>query len=311
MGHDHSHGHAHDHGHGHGHGDARGALAAALALSGGFLGVEVAVGWWAGSLALLSDAAHMLSDVGSLVLALGAAQLATRAVTARQTFGLARAEVLGAFLNGVALLVACAGITREAALRLWAGPGEVPGLPVLVVGVVGLLVNLASAWFLHRSEADNLNVRGALMHVLADALGSVAAIGAAILLMLGYPAADPLMSLGVAALVAWGAFRLLRDAGRVLLELPPPGLDVARVRDALLSVDGVVEVHDLHAWSLDGRRPIVSAHLVIGDGAGFEEVCGRAHAALHDGFDVDHATLQPERADGHCHTNCGVEARVA
>lgn len=317
MGHDHHHHeHEHDHGPGHVHvhvpvgGDPRRALTIALALNGGFLLVELGVGWWAGSLALLSDAAHMLSDVGALVLALAAAQLATRAVTARSTYGFARAEVLGAFLNGVTLLVACVGITWEALHRLATGPEAVPGAPVLVVGLIGLGINLGSAWALYRSDADNLNIRGALFHMLADALGSVAAVVAAVLLLLGVPAADPVMSLGVAALVAWGALRLLRDAGRVLLELPPPGLDVDRLRDALLAVDGVVEVHDLHAWSLDGRRPIVSAHLVIGEGASFESVCAVAHEALHDGFQVDHATLQPERGAG-CHTNCGVQARVA
>lgn len=184
------------------------------------------------------------------------------------------------------------------------------GLPVLIVGGIGLAINLGSAWALHRSSSDNMNVRGALVHMLADALGSVGAVVAAVLLLLGLPAADAIVSLGVAALVAWGSWGLLRDAGRVLLQLPPPSLDVAAVRDGLVEVKGVVEVHDVHAWSLDGIEAIVSAHLVIAPDEDFAAVCDAAHALLHQRFEVHHATLQPERG-GTCPTNCGVEAHVA
>lgn len=307
--HAHHHDHAgHDHaGHGHGHVDPRRALVITLGLNGVFLLAEAAAGWWTGSLALLSDAAHMLSDVSALVLALAAAQLATGRADANRTYGLARAEVLGAFVNSALLLAACAWIVYEAVLRLTGEPPHVPGVPVLAVGVLGLAVNLGSAWALARSDAENLNVRGALLHMLADALGSVAAIVAALLLMLGVPGADAAASLAVAALVTFGAVRLLREAGRVLLELPPPGLDVTQVRDALLAVDGVVEVHDLHAWSLDGRTPMVSAHLVLEEEASFETVCRAAHSLLEDRFRVAHATVQPERGRL-CGTRCGVEA---
>jgi cobalt-zinc-cadmium efflux system protein len=144
---------------------------------------------------------------------------------------------------------------------------------------------------------------------LSDALGSAGAVVAAILLLNGVPLADPIVSIGVAGLVAFGAIRLLRDAGRVLLELPPRGLDVEAMRQALLAVDGVVEVHDFHAWTLDGRQPMVSAHLVLHERSAFDDVCRRAHATLHDRFSVHHATLQAERPDTACPTNCGVEAR--
>jgi cobalt-zinc-cadmium efflux system protein len=289
--------------------DPRRALVVALVLNGSFLLVELGVGLASGSLALLSDAAHMMSDVGSLVLALGAAQLALQVANLRMTFGLARAEVLGAFLNGVVLLLAAGAIVREAIHRLTGAPPVVSWEPVLVVGLLGLAINLGSAWVLYRSDRDNLNIRAALVHMLADALGSAGAIAAAGFLAVGLFAADAIVSLGIAALVAYGAVRVLRDAGRVLLELPPPGLDVDRMRLALLAVDGVLEVHDFHAWSVDGRHPMVSAHLVLSDAAEFDTACRRARAALHDGFDVDHATLQAERLTSACPTDCGVGAR--
>lgn len=305
--HHHHHGHAHDHDHGHDHGarapvSARGALLGALVLNASFLAVEFGVGWWTESLALLSDAAHMVSDVSSLVLALGAAELA-RVRTTSGTYGLARAEVLGAFVNAVLLVGACVYIVVEAGQRLALGSPDVPATPVLVVGALGMALNLGSAWVLARSDHGNLNIRGALLHMLADALGSFAAVIAALALMAGYPIADTIASLVVAGLVAVGAVRLLRDAGRVLLELPPDGLDVQRVREALHRVDGVTDVHDLHIWSIDGRSPLVSAHLVVGDGTAFEGACARAHHLLDHEFGVHHATLQVERV-GSCSARC-------
>lgn len=318
MSHHHHHGHdahAHDaHGHSHeGHGrahdlhaggDSRRALGFALVASAVFLVVELVAGALTGSLALLSDAAHMVSDVGALFLALAAAQVATRKADATMTFGLGRAEILGAFLNGVVLVFASIWIVVEAVGRLVAGAPEVAGMPVLVVGVLGLGINLASAWFLHGADHGNMNVRAAMLHVIGDALGSVAAIVAALLLMAGIPGADPVASLVVAGLVVIGAVRLLRDAGRVLLELPPTGLDVARVREALVGIEGVVGVHDLHAWSLDGRTPLVTAHLVVAE-AESDSVCQRARQLLDGKFGVHHTTLQVERPNGACATRCG------
>ena len=307
MGHGHHH-HGHHHHH---HGDARGALTVALVLNAAFLVAEAAAGFWTGSLALLSDAAHMLSDVGALVLALAAAQLARRAADATMTFGLARAEVLGAFLNGLFLLAACGWIAFEAVGRLMAeAPPEIPGLPVLVIGGLGLAINLGSAVALWRSDRENLNVRGALAHMLADALGSVGAMVAALLLMAGMPAADAVISMLVAGLVAVSGVQLLRDAGRVLLQLPPAELDVGEVRDALTSVTGVCEVHDLHAWSLDGSHTIVSAHLVLAEAVDAEVACREAHERLAK-LGIEHSTLQPERGHPCAVAGCGVSKVVS
>lgn len=271
------------------------ALWAAFALNGGFLLVEAAAGWWTGSLALLGDAAHMLSDVAALAIALGAARLARRPPSASQTFGLRRAETVGAFVNGLILVAAALGIAFEAVRRIADGAPEIPGWPVLIVGVIGLGVNLGSAFALWRSEADDLNVRGALLHMLADALGSVGAIIAAGLLLAGFPLADPVVSVLIAALVLVGATRLLRDAGRVLLQLPPVGFDVPEVVGALAQLPGVFNVHDLHVWTLDGQTSIVTAHLVARPEADLEAVRAAAAELLEHRYGVDHATLQVER----------------
>lgn len=316
----HGHGHGqqgHDH-HGHGphvhvpfvSGDPRKALLAALVLNGGFFVVEAVAGWWTGSLALLSDAAHMASDVGALVLALGAAQLARRPSSTRMTFGLHRAEILGAFVNGLALLVAVGVIVWEAGHRLAVGGAPVEGLPVLGVGLVGLAINLGSAWALHRSAPDNLNVRGALVHMLADAAGSVGAVVAAGLLLAGVDAADAAMSLVIALLVLWGAYRVTADATRVLLQLPPPQLDVEHMLEVLVALEGVHDVHDVHVWTLDGHRPILTAHVVALAGVDPGTLTVRVVTALRERFAVEHVTIQVDtEADVPCAVvDCGVHA---
>ncbi|MBX2798816.1 MAG: cation diffusion facilitator family transporter [Myxococcales bacterium] len=309
MGHHHGHGHHHHHGHTHG-ADSRRALLVALVLNAAFLLVEVGAWWVTGSLALLSDAAHMLSDVGALALALGAAQLARQRPSASMTFGLARAEVLGAFLNALALVGISVGIVWEAVVRLSGHPPHVPEGPVLVVGLVGLAINLGSVFALMGSDRTNLNVRGALWHLLADALGSVGVVVAALFLMAGVGEADAVVSLAVAALVAVSGVRLLRDAGRVLMQLPPPHVDVAVLRDVLCAVPGVRGLHDLHVWSLDGHEPIVSAHLVV-DADHEALVVQRDALRLLGEHGVEHATLQLERGQGCAAADCGVMSRVA
>ncbi|MFK7928259.1 MAG: cation diffusion facilitator family transporter [Myxococcota bacterium] len=312
MGHGHDHDHDHHH-HGPGHvhvhvkpgADPRMALAWALGLNGLFLFVELGVGLWSGSLALLSDAAHMLSDVAALALALGAAQLARTRPSSTMTYGLGRAEILGAFSNGILLVVACGWITWEAVSRLLGAPPDVPGWPVLIVGIIGLLINLGSAAALWRTDKDNLNVRAALAHMLADALGSVGAIIAAGLLFLNISSADAWISLVIAIIVMWGAVRILKDSGRVLLELPPTRVKVADVRDALLALDGVIALHDLHVWTVDGATPLVSVHLVV---TATEGVTERAHEALL-AFGAEHSTLQLETDGTDCaQADCGESA---
>lgn len=300
MGHDHH--HHHDHGHGHAHAHGVRALQGALLLNGGFLLIEAGVGWWSGSLALLSDAAHMAGDVAALVLALAAARLGEATASVGRSFGLRRAEVLGAFVNGLLLLGAVAWILVEAASRIGAGPPDVPGVPVLIVGLVGLAINLGSAWMLHRAGSENLNVRGALVHMLADALGSVGAIAAAALVIAGHPIADPVISVGIAALVAVGTWGLLRDATRVLLQLPPAGLDLDALVAGLVAVPGVAAVHDVHIWSVDGRRAIVTAHVVLDGTCSPEDALAAALAAVERAAPGSHATLQLERTPG-----CGLE----
>jgi cobalt-zinc-cadmium efflux system protein len=296
-------GHGHHHHHTHG-GDPRGALMWALALNGGFFFIELGIGLWSNSLALLSDAAHMASDVGALTLALGAAQLARRPALEHQTFGLKRAEVLGGFVNALFMLLAVAWIVWEAVDRLRFAPPDVPGIPILVAGVIGLAINLGSAWFLYRSSAHNdLNVRGALVHMLGDALGSVGAIGAAIFVLFGFPAADALISLGIAGLVLWVTVGLLKDSGRILFQLPPVGLSVQELQSVLGETEGVLGVHDVHVWTLDGNEPIVTAHLVTE--SDMDVVRCLASKRLQEILGVDHATLQVEHQDvchnGPCH----------
>ena len=308
MGHDHSHD-GHDH-HGHHHGPAltgdpetdrsvRRALIGALVLNGVFLFIEAGVGWWTNSLALLSDAAHMLGDVGALVLALGAAQVATLEATHRSSFGFRRAEPLGAFVNGLAMLLAIGWIVYEAIQRLISGVPDVAGLPILIVGVIGLAINLGSAWFLARSDRDNLNVRGALLHMLSDALGSVGAIVAALMVMYGIGAADVVVSLLIAVLVLGATWALLRDSAAVLLEFAPRGLNVPNVLASITDSPGVLGVHDLHVWSLDGKKALLSAHVRVDCDSERDLVTTQLTDLLAEQFGIRHVTLQVEK-DENC-----------
>jgi cobalt-zinc-cadmium efflux system protein len=281
----------------------RRALTWALVLNGAFLIVEAGIGLMTGSLALLSDAAHMVSDVAALALALGAASLATRAADPRRSYGFRRAEVLGAGLNGLAMLIVVGLIAKEAVIRLFGESPEVLAWPVLVAGAAGLAINLGSAWWLARADRDNLNVRGALVHMLADALGSVGAMVAAVGLWLGWPAADALVALFVAVLVLWGTVRLLRDTISVLMEFAPAGEDGQQIGERLSTVDGVAGVHDVHLWTLDGRERLLTAHLVLREGARAEDILRDANVLLAEEHGVHHATLQVEPA-GTCAQDC-------
>ncbi|MCA9642656.1 MAG: cation transporter [Polyangiaceae bacterium] len=296
--HGHAHG-GHSHGHGHGHGGAtdsagRKALTWALALNGAFLVIEVVVGFMTNSLALLSDAAHMVTDVGALSLALAVAFLARRAPSPTRSFGLLRAEVLGAFVNGIILAVACFSIFREAIERMLGEPVHVAPWPVMITGLIGLAINLGSAWHLYRSDSEGLNVRGALAHMLADALGSLAAVIAAGGVWLGFPLSDPIASLVIGALVLWGTWRLLKDATRVLLDFAPAGVDAEAVLRELEAVEGVTDVHELHLWSVDGREPILSAHIVYDDRVAATDLRVRVEELLTRRFQIRHTTLQTE-----------------
>jgi cobalt-zinc-cadmium efflux system protein len=273
---------------------SRAALGMALALIAGFTVVELAAGFLAGSLALLADAAHMVSDTASLGLAFFAAWLALRPATPRRSFGFRRAEILAALFNGVALVAVSIWIFVAAIGRL-GDPPEVPGGWILVVGLVGLAVNVAAAWVLARAGAESLNVRAALAHVLADALGSAGVILAgAVVLLTGWDYADPVAALAIAVLVLVGAWRILRESVAILLEAAPPGIDAEEVGRALVAAEGVVEVHDLHIWTITSGFPALSAHVLVAPGGDCHGVRRDLERLLHERFDLHHTTLQVE-----------------
>jgi cobalt-zinc-cadmium efflux system protein len=286
---------SHDHHH-HSHAPAPDAdrrwLAVALGLIAAFMAVEVVVGIIASSLALLSDAAHMLTDAGAIALALVAVQLAARPPSRRYTFGLGRAEILSAQVNGATLLVLAGVIAIEAVRRLF-DPPEVQGGLVIVVGALGALVNVAAAWALSRSERRSLNVEGARQHVLTDLYGSIAAVASGVVIVLtGVGEADGVAALLVAMLMLRSGWRLLRDASRILLEGSPEHIDVDEVGRALAHHPGVVEVHDLHVWEVTSGFPALAAHVLVPEGTDCHSRRRELQALLHDRFGIEHTTLQ-------------------
>jgi len=274
-------------------------LAAALALILGFMVAEVVAGLIAGSLALLSDAAHMLPDAGALALALVAARLAARPPSGRFTFGLGRAEVLSAQVNGAALLVLAGVIAVEAVQRFFS-PLEVEGGVVIVVGLLGAAVNLAAAWQLARAERRSLNVEGARAHVLTDLYASLgAALAGVVVVTTGAEEADPLAALLVAALMVRSGWSLLRDAGTVLLEGSPSGVRTEDVGRALAGAPGIVEVHDLHVWELTAGFPALAAHVLVRPGDDCHGRRRELEGLLRDRFGIEHTTLQVDHEAEH------------
>jgi cobalt-zinc-cadmium efflux system protein len=294
-----AHEHAHGHGHHH-HGPAADAdrrwLAVALGVIATFMVVELVAGILADSLALLSDAAHMLTDAGAIAIALYAAGLAARPAAGRFTFGLGRAEILSAQANGATLLVLAGVIAVEAVRRLWSVP-EVDGGFVLVVGLVGACANLGAAAALGKAERRSLNVEGARVHVLTDLFASLAAATAgAVVLATGFDQADAIASLLVAALMLRSGWLLLRDAGRVLLEGAPEGVDPQAVGRALAAYPGVVEVHDLHVWEVTSGFPALAAHVLVKPGDDCHGVRRSLQAMVDERFGIEHVTLQVDHA---------------
>jgi cobalt-zinc-cadmium efflux system protein len=288
---------AHTHaGHGHDHGisaDAdTGKLKIALALIVGFMAVEVAIGVVASSLALLSDAAHMLTDAAAIGLSIVALRLARRPAAGAMTFGLKRAEILSAQANGVTLLILAVIIGLEAIRRL-VHPPQVEGGLVLIVALLGIVVNVAATMVLARANRQSLNVEGAFQHVLTDLYAFVGtAVAGLVIVLFGFERADPIASLLVAALMLRSAYGLLRASGRVFLEAAPEGLDPGEVGRAMVAVDGVVEVHDLHVWEVTSGFPALSAHVLVRADTDCHEVRRELESELHTRFAVDHTTLQ-------------------
>jgi len=297
----HNHAHsAHDHGHGHGahHAHAsyeggNGKLILALLLTLSFTGVEALAGWWSGSLALLSDAAHMFTDSSALGLAAAAAWLARRPPSIRHSYGLVRAEVLAALFNSLMMLVLLGYIVHEAIDR-FSSPHAIAGGTVIGVAVIGLGINLLVAWILSRGE-HTLNSRAAMLHVLGDALGSVAAISAGIVIVTtGWTPIDPLLSLLVAVLILVSALRLLREVVHVLMEGVPLQIQLESVGHDLAALPGVQRVHDLHVWTLSSGTVALSAHLDVRDLANWLHILAAARDMLAKQHGIAHVTLQPE-----------------
>ena len=269
-------------------------LTIAIGLTLGFALVEALAGGWSGSLALVSDAGHMVTDGGALALAAAAAWLAKRPQSHRHTFGFARAEILAALLNAFFMLAVIAAITVSAIERL-RSPGAVAGEAVTVVAIIGLVVNLGVAWVLSRGER-NLNTRGAMVHVLGDLLGSVAALIAGVVVTYtGWTPIDPILSMAIAALILVSSVRLLREALHALMEGTPLHLPIEEIGRALAAYPGVKGVHDLHVWTISTDMISLSAHVVIEDMAQWEELLVHLGELLQH-YGINHYTLQPEPA---------------
>ncbi len=272
---------------------ARRSLTLAFGLTAGFAIVEAVGGWYSGSLALLSDAGHMGTDAAALGLALFAHAVAQQPPSRHATYGYARAEVLAAFVNALAMLAIVVAIAVEAVKRLLA-PAPVAGALVLAIAIGGLAVNLLCAWILSRGGAGSMNARGALLHVLGDALGSVAAIVAgAVILFTGWTPVDPILSFAVCLLILRAAWQLLRQSTGVLMEGVPAHLDSFEIGAALAALPGVTGVHDLHVWPMTSERAALSAHITLTDGTAWPVTLVSAQRLLRERFGIEHVTLQP------------------
>jgi cobalt-zinc-cadmium efflux system protein len=283
-------------------------LATALGLIVAFMVVEVIVAVVSGSLALLADAGHMLTDAGAIAASLWAIRLAAKPASGAWTFGFKRAEVLSAAVNGVTLLVVAVLVGAEAIRRLITAP-DVSGLPLLVVALAGVAVNVAATWILAKANRSSINIEGAFQHILTDLYAFIGTVIAGIVILAtGLNRADPIASLLVVALMLRAAWKLLKSSGRVLLEAAPETVDLPSVREHLLELPEVSEVHDLHIWTVTSDLPALSAHIVVNDDcftAGHApRVLDRLQACLGGHFDVEHSTFQLEPA-GHTEHETG------
>jgi cobalt-zinc-cadmium efflux system protein len=285
------------HDHHHSHAGPRRSLWFSFFLITGFMLVEAAGGWLTNSLALLSDAGHMLTDAAALGLSLLAMRFGTMPPSRTKTFGYRRFEILAALLNGLALWAIVGVILREAYLRFQAVP-EVKAQGMIGVAALGLAVNLFSLFLLHSHRDENLNIRGAFLHVLADSLGSVGALaGGLIIFYTGWLPADPLVSIGICLLILWSTWGLIREAVHVLLLGVPAYIDYQEVQKAILDHDGVCCLYDLHIWSIASGQDAISAHVVVPDGfKGKNELLLDIVTTLRKRFAIDHATLQIEES---------------
>ncbi|MFE3986445.1 cation diffusion facilitator family transporter [Nocardia tengchongensis] len=301
---DHGHSHGHDHA-GHSHGATADSdkrwLAGALAVIVVFLLGEVVVGLLAQSLALLSDAAHMLTDAASIVLALWAIRLAARPAAGRMTYGWKRAEILSAQANGLTLLGLAAWLTYEAIRRL-IDPPDVTGGLVLVTALVGIAVNVLASWMISRANRTSLNVEGAYQHILNDLFAFIATAVAGLIIMLtGFTRADGIATLIVVVLMVKAGVSLVRASGRIFLEAAPAYLDPVEIGSEMAAVDSVIEVHDLHIWEITSGTPSLSAHILVAEGADSHAVRAAVATMLAEKHHIDHTVLQVDYTD---HDEC-------
>ncbi|NHC16487.1 cation diffusion facilitator family transporter [Motilibacter deserti] len=304
-------GHGHSHGHGHGAGAHRSRLLVVLAITAAVVVVQILGGVLSGSLALLADAGHAFTDAAGLLIAVLAVTFAALPATSQRTFGYLRLEILAAVFNATLLAVVAVFVLIEAARR-WSDPPEVAGGTMLAFALVGLVANAVGLLLLSRGAKESLNVRGAYLEVLGDLLGSAAVIVAAVVLLTtGYARADAIASAAVALMIVPRVWSLLREAIDVLLEATPRGVDVAHVRDHILATPGVLDVHDLHVWTITSGLPVMSAHIVVepgrsttdcADTPGCESsILDTLRDCLAEHFDVEHSTFQLEPAGHRAH----------
>ena len=278
-------------------GNRVGRLRLALALTFVYMLAEAIGGWLTNSLALIADAGHMLTDVAALSLTLGAIWFGSRPATARKTFGYYRLEILAAFVNGIALVLLSIWVIYEA-VRRWQAPPEVNGLQLTIIAVGGLLVNIVAAKLLHSDHKHDLNMRGAWLHVMGDLLGSVTAIVAGVLIVsLGWLWTDPLCSVLISLIIIFGAWRLIIASVNVLLEGTPGHINLAAVEQTILETAGVGGVHDLHVWTISSGIEALSAHISHDESVVHSDLLVNVRQRLHDGFGLDHLTIQMETMD--------------
>ncbi|MBS4192663.1 cation transporter [Bacillus sp. FJAT-49705] len=296
----------HHHGHSHGHSGNKKALLLSFILITSFMIVEVIGGIMTNSLALLSDAGHMLSDAAALGLSFFAIKLGEKKVSATKTYGYKRFEIIAAALNGITLILISLYIFYEAFHRFF-NPPEVQSGGMLVISTIGLLVNILAAWILMKGDKDeNLNVRSAFLHVIGDMLGSVGAIIAALLMIFfGWGIADPIASVIVAILIIISGWRVTKESLHILMEGSPAHIEMENVRAALKKIPGILEIHDIHVWSITSGMPMLSCHIVIGEESVHDTILHDAQSILHDDFGIDHSTIQAEKGAFGCPNHHG------
>ena len=296
--------HSHRHDHAHAPADFGRAFAIGIGLNVAFVLVEVVFGFFANSMSLLADAGHNLSDVIGLVLAWAAAMMAKRAASPRFTYGLKKAPILAALGNALLLLIAVGAIGAEAVRRLW-HPSVTEGGTVTIVAAAGILVNGATALLFARGSRRDINIRGAYLHMAADALVSIAVVIAGLAIMAtGLEWIDPAMSLGVAVVILWGSIGLLKESVWMSLAGVPSGIDAGQVEAALARIEGVEAVHDLHIWPLSTTETALTAHIVTAQADYPDALLENARSLLHDRFRIEHCTIQVERHHSSHHSDC-------